>query len=273
MKMKLFISIPATLALFLVTCAFSVNAFAVDGNVETAVVISCDEQTDDSSKESDGKDKRKKKKGKKKKDKEAKSPEEIMAMIMALEWKKPAKSGLDVDKYYDEADQFFKLIKSVDQRVPLFKVYKITSPSGESTIAPVDIKTGEVRHKNEATNQVLESVSFGADLALQSTSLAAGALTYSVQIAQDAIPFVGNAERKTANVQIAKAVKTFPLLKQLIDSQRNMMDRYFKQNANIEANDSVSEAITTGDIDFLDTIDMSDEELAAYMEAEEAASK
>ena len=119
----------------------------------------------------------------------------------------------------------------------------------------------------------MQSVSYGSTVALQSATLATMTIGYADQIAKDAIPFVGDPDRKKANVQIAKSVKAFKLLKNLIDSQRNMMDRYFKANANVEITDSVSEAIAVGDVDFMDVMEMSDEELAAYMEAEENASK
>lgn len=221
----------------------------------------------------DSKDKKKKKKKEKKKDKEVKSPEEILAMIKTLEWTKPPLTGTKIDEYYSTADEFFKNLKQVDEDVHIFKVCKITSPSGESTIAPVELRTGAVRHKSEAANQVMQSVSYGSTVALQSATLATMTIGYADQIAKDAIPFVGDPDRKKANVQIAKSVKAFKLLKNLIDSQRNMMDRYFKANANVETTDSVSEAIAVGDVDFMDVMEMSDEELAAYMEAEENASK
>lgn len=221
----------------------------------------------------DSKDKKKKKKKEKKKDKEVKSPEEILAMIKALEWTKPPLTGTKIDEYYSTADEFFKNLKQVDEDVHIFKVCKITSPSGESTIAPVELRTGAVRHKSEAVNQVTQSVTYGSTVALQSATLATMTIGYADQIAKDAIPFVGDPDRKKANVQIAKSVKAFKLLKNLIDSQRNMMDRYFKANANVETTDSVSEAIAVGDVDFMDVMEMSDEELAAYMEAEENASK
>ena len=168
---------------------------------------------------------------------------------------------------------FFFNLKQVDEDVHNFKVCKITSPSGESTIAPVELRTGTVRHKFEAGDQVMQSVSYGSTVALQSAALATMTIGYADQITKDAIPFVGDPERKKANVQIAKSVKAFKLLKNLIDSQRNMMDRYFKANANVETTDSVSEAIAVGDVNFMDVMEMSDEELAAYMEAEENASK
>lgn len=220
------------------------------------------------------KDKKKdKKKKKKSKDKEVKSPEEILEMIKAFEWTKPPQMGTNVDEYYATADEFFKNLKQVDEEVCLFKVCRITSPSGESIIAPVDIRTGAVKHKNEAVSQVMQAIAYGSSLGLKSASLATMAIGCADQIAKDAIPFVGDPVRKKANMEIAKSVKSFKLLKELIDSQRNMMDRYFKANANVETSDSVSEAIAVGDVDFMEVMEMSDEELAAYMEAEENASK
>lgn len=220
------------------------------------------------------KKKDKKKEKKKKKEKEVKTPEEVLEMLKGIKWTKPAKSGLDVDSYYNDADEFFSLIKTVDEKVSLFKVCKVVDPNGNYIIAPVDIKSGAIRHKNEAFAQVTEASLFATDLTLMTTTLAAGAVAHSVQIAQDAIPFVGNAERKAANVQIAKAVKVFPMLKDLIDSQRNMLNRYFKQNANVETTDSVTDALAMGEIDFndLETMEMSEEELEQYIAEEGEAS-
>lgn len=239
--------------------------------VVPAPVVATD--SNDQGVKSKDKKKGKKKEKKKKKEKEIKSPEEIIAMIKDFEWTKPPLTGTKIDEYYSTADEFFKNLKQVDEEIRLFKVCKITSPSGESTIAPVDLRTGAVRHKNEAASQVMQAVSFGATLGLQSSALALMTVGCVDQIAKDAIPLVGDPVRKKANVQIAKSVKAFKLLKSLIDSQRNMMDRYFKANANVETTDSVSEAIAVGDVDFMDVMEMSDEELAAYMEAEENASK
>ena len=246
---------------------------AVESTEDAVAASVVNSYVDDEGADSKDKKKKKEKKKEKKKDKEVKSPEEILAMIKALEWTKPPLTGTKIDEYYTTADEFFKNLKQVDEDVHIFKVCKITSPSGESTIAPVEIRTGEVRHKSEAVHQVTQSVTYGSTVALQSATLATMTIGYADQIAKDAIPFVGDPDRKKANVQIAKSVKAFKLLKNLIDSQRNMMDRYFKANANVETTDSVSEAIAVGDVDFMDVMEMSDEELAAYMEAEENASK
>lgn len=230
--------------------------------------------SDDKDSGKDAKKDKKKKDKKKKKEKEVKSPEEILAAIKALEWKKPATSGLEVDAYYKEADEFFAAVKSIDEKVSLFKVCKVELPD-TVLIVPVDIRTGQVRRKNEAFAQVAESALFATDLTLMTTSLAAGAVAHAIQIGQDAIPFVGNAERKAANVQIAKAVKVFPMLKSLIDSQNGMLKRYFKQNANVETTDSVSDAMAVGAVDFseLESLgrDLTPEELEAQIavEAEE----
>lgn len=251
-------------ASLLIGSAMTLSATPVVSQGETTVMGS-----DDDSK-SEKKDKKKKEK-KKKKDKEVKTPEEVLALIKAIEWKKPEKSGLEIDTYYNDADEFFKLIKDVDNSVSLFKVCKAVSPNGQSIIAPVDIRTGQIRHKNEAFAQVAEASLFATNLALMSTTLAAGAVTHAIQIGQDAIPFVGDPARKAANVNIAKAVKIFPLLKNLIDTQNGMMKRYFKQNENVETTDSVSEALAVGEIDFneLSEYPMSDEDLEKYIKDEE----
>lgn len=205
-----------------------------------------------------------------KKNKEPKTADEIIALLQAIEWKKPAPSGLDVDRYYDKADEFFTLLRTVSDSVTIYRPVKVTTPSGRVEVLPVD-NTGKFRKKGEAFDQALETAGYMVSLTTQSAVLAAETLAHSVQIAQDAIPFVGNKDRKAANVQIAKATKAFPLLKQLMNSQRNMAQRYFRPK-NVEITDSVDEVITTEEIDFMETQDMTDEELNAYIEAEMAES-
>ena len=62
---------------------------------------------DDEGVNSKDKKKKNKKEKKKHKDKEVKSPEEILAMIKALEWTKPPLTGTNIDEYYSTADEFF----------------------------------------------------------------------------------------------------------------------------------------------------------------------
>ena len=54
-----------------------------------------------------------------------------------------------------------------------------------------------------------------------------------------------------------------------MDSQSSMAKRYFRP-ANVEVNDSVDEAIVSNDVDFMETMEMTDEELDAYIAAEQA---
>lgn len=44
-----------------------------------------------------------------------------------------------------------------------------------------------------------------------------------------------------------------------------MMERYFKANANVETSDSVSEATAVRDVNFMEVMEMPDEELVANM--------
>lgn len=264
--MKLRRLTPISAILFLYGVSSPIAAVSVNSNSEISLTS-----------QQDNKEKKEKKKKEKKK-KEVKSPEEILKRIKDLEWKKPPIYGKnevsqpnEVNKYYDDADKFFNLLKNVDQRVTLYKVCKIVSPSGESVIAPVEISTGAIRHTNEAIAQVMESIGYGTELGLQSTLLGTEAALNSVQIAADAVPFIGDPNRKAANGQITKALKAFPLLKELINSQLKMMNRYFKNNANVETTDSVTDAIATGDVDFMEVLNMSDEELEEYIAAEASA--
>lgn len=206
------------------------------------------------------------KKDKKKKDKKKKkqrSVEEILADLQALPWDKPEKSGLAIDAWYDEADGFFEMVRGVDDKVALYTIRAVVSESGDTVLAPVD-KHGVIRHRNEAFDQVAQSVSYVAELLLKSTALAAGTVTHAIQIGQDAIPMVGNSARKKANTQIAKATKAIPLLKEIVGTQNNMMKKYKELNYKVSSNDADVEAMAELNIDFNDCLQMTDEELAAW---------
>ena len=213
------------------------------------------------------KDEKKKDKKKKKKDKKQRSVSEVLADLQALEWDKPAKSGLDVDKWYDEADEFFKLVKGIEENVPLYTICKVTSPDGTTIIAPVD-KNGTIRHRNEAFEQVALGVLYGTNVTLQATNLGLGTAVHALQIGQDAIPLVGDASRKKANVQIAKATKAIPLLKEIVTTQNNMMNKYKELNFNLTSGDMDVTAMEELNIDPENTLTMTDEEMNAYLEAE-----
>lgn len=227
-----------------------------------------DEKTEQTENKKDKKDKKDKKK--KKKDKKQRSLAEVLADLQALEWNKPAKSGLDVDKWYDEADEFFALVKGIEDNVPLFTICKVSSPDGTTIIAPVD-KNGTIRHRNEAFEQVALGVLYGTNVALQATNLGLGTATYAVQIAQDAIPMVGDSARKKANVQIAKAVKAIPLLKEIVTTQNNMMNKYKEMNFNLSSGDIDVTAMAELNIDPENTLSMTDEDMNAFLADEEAA--
>lgn len=232
-----------------------------------------DEQTEqsESKEKKDKKDKKDKdKKKKKKKDKKApRKVEEVLADLQALEWDKPAKSGLEIDQWYDEADEFFKLVRGIEDNVPLYSL-KAISVGDSILVLPVD-KTGTVRHRKESFEQVALGVLYGTNLALQATNLALGTVNNSVQIGLDAVPLVGDAKRKKANVQIAKATKAIPLLKEIVTTQNNMMKKYMEMNYNVTGDDAAVEAMKELNVDFDDMETWTEEDYQAYLAGENEA--
>lgn len=213
----------------------------------------------------------KKKKDKKKKDKKHRTVEEVVADLQALEWNKPPKSGLEIDKWYDEADEFFKLVRGIEDNVPLYSLRVVTNESGtKKIVAPVD-KNGVVRHRKESFEQVALGVLYGTNVALQATNLALGLVTYADQIGIDAIPVVGDGVRKKANMQIAKATKAIPLLKEIVTTQNNMMKKYMEMNYDVTGSDADVEGMKELNVDFDNMITQSDDELEAYLAAEAEA--
>lgn len=224
--------------------------------------------------ENDSKDKKenkKEKKKKKKKDKKAKTADEVIMELqeLASEWKKPARTGDPIDQYYDDADHFFTLLKNVADSVTIYRPVKVQTPSGKVEIMPVDPE-GNVRHKNESFSQVMESASYVMSIVGTSTLLITGTAANAVQIGLDAVPFVGDPTRKKANVSIAKGTKAFPMLVDLMKSQRSMAKRYFKPQ-NVELGDDADDTAAVEDTEFMETMEMSDEDLAKLMEAELSA--
>ena len=118
---KIFLVVAVVMATMLAFNVAGSGAVAVSSGMEAV------QAGDDDS--NDGKEKKKKEKKKKnKKEKTPKTAEEIIALLQGLEWKKPAKSGLEVDKYYDEADEFFKMLKTVADSVTIYKPMKVVTP-------------------------------------------------------------------------------------------------------------------------------------------------
>lgn len=212
-----------------------------------------------------------KKKGKeKKKKKEQKNVQEVIAELKNIEWKKPAPSGdSSYDKMFESADQFITKIKSIDDEVTLYSIGIVVSESGDSILAPIDAK-GTIRAKKEANAQTLAAVNYAADMTLKSADLALMVAGCAIQIGQDAIPLVGNAERKKANVQIAKATKGFKLLTDLIGTQRKIMEKYMATNSDLKSGDVDVEALQEMNVDVENVINLSDDEFNAMWEQENA---
>ncbi len=262
------------LVAFLLIAPMSTAANVYDEPVQTEQAANSDKvETEKEKKDREKKEKKEREKAEKEKKKRDKkkqrSVSEILTDLQALEWDKPASSGLDIDKWYDEADSFFALVKGIEDNVPLYTIAMVKSPDGTTIIAPVD-KNGTIRHRGEAFEQVAKGVLYGTNVALAATNLALGTTTNAFQIGQDAIPFVGDASRKKANMQIVKATKAIPLLKEIVTTQNNMMNKYKEMNFNLTSGDMDVAAMEELNIDPENTLTMSDEEIAAYLEAEAA---
>lgn len=215
-------------------------------------------------------DKKKEKKKKEKKKKEQKSVQEVITELKNIEWVKPARSGdADYDKMFDSADQFITKIKNVDKEITLYSIGIVVSESGDSILAPIDAQ-GNIRAKKEANAQTLAAVSYATDMAFNSTDLALMVANCAFQIGQDAIPLVGNAERKKANVQIAKATKGFKLLNDLIGTQRKIMEKYMATNSDLKSGDVDVEALQEMNVDVENVINLSDDEFNAMWDQENA---
>lgn len=208
---------------------------------------------------------RKKKEKKERKDRRRLNPQEIIGDIKAIEWVRPARTGEKIDEMYDDADKFFKMVKSVEDSVPIYTIRLVVSESGDSILAPVDNR-GKIKHRKESWEQVGKSVMYGTDVSLQGTLLATDMITFGPEIL--AISLLGPSDQKVANKQISKGVKAFKLLKELIDSQNNMMKKYMEINYNLSSGNVDVETMNDLNINFDDAMVMSDEELEAWLEQE-----
>ena len=208
---------------------------------------------------------RKKKEKKERKDRRRLNPQEIIGDIKAIEWVRPARTGEKIDEMYDDADKFFKMVKSVEDSVPIYTIRLVVSESGDSILAPVDNR-GKIKHRKESWEQVGKSVMYGTDVSLQGTLLATDMITFGPEIL--AISLLGPSDQKAANKQISKGVKAFKLLKELIDSQNNMMKKYMEINYNLSSGNVDVETMNDLNINFDDAMVMSDEELEAWLEQE-----
>ena len=244
----------------LLICAF------LGGGIQTYASQTPNGETEQTDAKKDNKKKEKKKKDKKKK--EQKSVHEVITELKNIEWEKPAPSGdATYDQMFESADQFITKIKNVDNEVTLYTIGIVVSESGDSILAPIDAQ-GNIRAKKEANAQTLAAVNYAADMTLNSADLALMVANCAIQIGQDAIPFVGNAERKKANVQIAKATKGFKLLTDLIGTQRKIMDKYMATNSDLKSGDIDVEALQEMNVDVENVINLSDDEFNAMWEQE-----
>ena len=214
--------------------------------------------------------KKKDKKKKEKKKKDQKSVQEVIIELKNIEWTKPAPSGdSNYDKMFDSADQFITKIKNVDNDITLYSIGIVVSESGDSILAPIDTQ-GNIKTKKEANAQTLAAVQYAADMTLNSADLALMVANCAIQIGQDAIPLVGNADRKKANVQIAKATKGFKLLTDLIGTQRKIMEKYMATNSDLKSGDVDVEVLQEMNVDVENVINLSDDEFNAMWDQENA---
>lgn len=244
---------------FLLICAF------LGGSLHMYATPVQNEETE----QKENKKKEKKKKEKKKK-KDQKNVQDVITELKNIEWSKPAPSGdSSYDKMFDSADQFITKIKNVDNEVTLYSIGIVVSESGDSILAPIDAN-GNIKAKKEANAQTLAAVNYAADMTLKSADLAIMVTGCAFQIGQDAIPLVGNSDRKKANVQIAKATKGFKLLADLIGTQRKIMEKYMATNSDLKSGDVDVEALQEMNVDVENVINLSDDEFNAMWEQENA---
>lgn len=199
---------------------------------------------------------------------ERRSPQEIVDDLKNIQWTKPPRSGnANYDKMFDTADKFMRMLRTVDDSVVIYSIRIVTSPAGDSILAPVDSR-GNIRNKKEANAQTLAAVSYGTNVGLTATQLGLEMTANAVNIGADAVPLVGDAKRKKANVQIAKATKGFKLLRELIGTQRKIMEKYLATNSNLSSGDVDVEALTEMNVNVNEILTLNDDDFNALWEQE-----
>lgn len=203
----------------------------------------------------------------KKQQRQPRSYQDILKELHALEWERPERSGLEIDKWYTDADSIFAQIRDIENRISFYTLQPVAS-STDTIIAPVD-KDGNIRHRGETWSQVINGSLYATELSARVAALGTATALHAVQIGQDAIPGIGNKQRKKANTQIAKLVKIFPLIKELTSSQYNLFKRYNELNYIVTGNNDAVQAMEDIGVDFANLNTMPDDELEAYIQAQQ----
>lgn len=204
--------------------------------------------------------------------------QELVDALSAIEYHKPSPTGTELDKMYEEAQDFHNLVSDIKSNVPIFELKKVINrATGDTILAPID-NNGNLRTSWEGVMQTSDALLYVTKLTTSGALLATYLVTYSAQIGVDALAqktpnFLGgpdpeSTERFKANKQIAKFKDAPHLIQMALKNQARLMTNYRR----------VSEAQTEGDgavktlpgEDFSDDqiISMSDEEIAVWLEKE-----
>lgn len=209
-----------------------------------------------------------------KKPKSEKRKMSITEMIDSIKWDSPTRetdsSYTNLNSMYDCADSFYTFIQSMPDSIPLYEIRRIyNAKKGDTILAPVNIRTGEMRTSLDATNQSLAGVTYALESMTWTLKLTGWMAANAVQIAVDATP-LGSKERRKANKQITHFLRIFPIITKTLKEQSHLMKAYKAQNESLSADDGPVTSLPGVDLTSDVVMDMSDEEIAAWFEAESA---
>ncbi len=209
-----------------------------------------------------------------KKSKEEKKQMTLLEKIESIKWDSP--SRVDDSKYeklnlmYNYADSFYAMIQAMPDSVPLYEIRKVyNSTKGDTILAPVNIRTNELAPSKRAAEQSLNGLNYVLEITLWTEKLAFSLTENADQIIIDATP-LGNKERKNANKQIAGFCKIYPTICSAIRQQSRLMSEYKKKNESLSQDAGPVTSMAGEDLTSDVVMTMSDDEIAAWLEEEQA---
>jgi hypothetical protein len=210
-----------------------------------------------------------------KKSKENKKQMTLLERIESIKWDSPTRQEgsnyASLNLMYNYADSFYTMIQAMPDSVPLYEIRKVyNSTTGDTILAPVNIRTNELAPSKRAAAQSLDGLNYVLNITLWTEKLAASLIENSVQIAVDATP-LGNKERKNANKQIAGFCKIYPTICSAIKQQSRLMTEYKKQNESLSQDAGPVTSMPGEDLTSDVVMNMSDEEISAWLEEEQAS--